>query len=216
MVCLGDVAATGPRPRECLARLGALGCAVVLGNADAWLLDPTRREGADEETRRFEDIDLWCAGQLGPDDREYIRTFRPTVEVALGGGETLLCFHGSPASYHDSILAATPEHELERMLGGRGALVLAGGHTHVQLLRRFGPSLLLNPGSVGLPFEIARETGELFNPPWAEYALVTWEEGRLGVEVRREPVDAAAIIDDILGSGMPHAQWLAADWRTPG
>jgi predicted phosphodiesterase len=37
IVCLGDVAATGPQPRETLARLRRLGCPVVLGNADAWL-----------------------------------------------------------------------------------------------------------------------------------------------------------------------------------
>ena len=37
--CLGDVLAEGPQPREVLARLRALGCPVVLGNADAELLD---------------------------------------------------------------------------------------------------------------------------------------------------------------------------------
>ena len=40
IVCLGDVAATGPQPRQAVERLRALGCPVVMGNADAWLLDP--------------------------------------------------------------------------------------------------------------------------------------------------------------------------------
>jgi hypothetical protein len=39
LVCLGDVAAGGPQPREALARLRELGCPVVLGNADEWLLE---------------------------------------------------------------------------------------------------------------------------------------------------------------------------------
>jgi predicted phosphodiesterase len=36
IVCLGDVAAGGPQPREALERLRTLGCAVVRGNADEW------------------------------------------------------------------------------------------------------------------------------------------------------------------------------------
>jgi len=32
VVCLGDVAATGPQPHETVARLRALGCPVVMGN----------------------------------------------------------------------------------------------------------------------------------------------------------------------------------------
>jgi Calcineurin-like phosphoesterase superfamily domain len=35
LVCLADVAAGGPQPREALSRLRALGCPVVMGNADA-------------------------------------------------------------------------------------------------------------------------------------------------------------------------------------
>ena len=38
IVCLGDIAAGRPQPRDALERLRALGCAVVRGNADEWLL----------------------------------------------------------------------------------------------------------------------------------------------------------------------------------
>src|SRR5918911_3132157 len=96
LVCLGDVAATGPQPREALDRLRELGCPVVMGNADASLLDPTRPETADEVGRRIADISHWCAAQLSPADRERVRAFPPTLELPLGGGRTLLCFHGSP------------------------------------------------------------------------------------------------------------------------
>jgi len=40
IVCLGDVAATGPQPVETIEAVAALGCDVVMGNADEWLLDP--------------------------------------------------------------------------------------------------------------------------------------------------------------------------------
>lgn len=34
IVCLGDIAAAGPRPGETIARLRELGCPVVRGNAE--------------------------------------------------------------------------------------------------------------------------------------------------------------------------------------
>src|SRR5258708_31692588 len=63
VVCLGDVAATGPQPHAVIERLRATGCPVVMGNADVWLLNPQLSETEDEATRQIEEIDLWCAAQ---------------------------------------------------------------------------------------------------------------------------------------------------------
>jgi predicted phosphodiesterase len=89
---------------------------------------------------------------------------------------------------------------------------MAGAHTHEQFFRRLDQTIILNPGSVGLPYETVAAGGAR-NPPWAEYAVLTCETGRLNVDLRRVPVDQAAIRQALLGSGMPHAAWWAADWR---
>src|SRR5215216_2301905 len=70
IVCLGDVAATGPQPCGVLRRLRELGCPMVMGNADAELLDvsPPAPE-TDEDARRIADISRWCAAQLDDADR---------------------------------------------------------------------------------------------------------------------------------------------------
>lgn len=212
IVCLGDVAATGPQPRQVIERLRALGCPVVMGNADAWLLDPQPFEADDQDMRRIEAIDGWCAAQLAPAELVYLRTFQPTIELLLGAGGTLLCCHGSPLSNTDIIRATTPDDELERMLGDHRPTVLAGGHTHTQMLRRYRDLIVLNPGSVGLPFEQNSTTGRTRNPPWAEYAVVDWGDGKLSIRLRRVPVDVAAIVQAARASDMPHAQWWASDW----
>lgn len=124
---------------------------------------------------------------------------------------TLLCCYGSPRSN----TATTPDTELDTMLGGVRAMIVACGHTHEQMLRRFGELILLNPGSVGLPFQVDRQTGTVRNPAWAEYALIRWQSGALGIELRRVPFDARAVIAAARTSGMPHARWWAADWETP-
>ncbi|MEJ7841568.1 MAG: metallophosphoesterase family protein [Rubrobacter sp.] len=200
VLCLGDVAATGPQPRETVERLRELGCPVVMGNADAVLLAPIP-DVDDEEMRRVLEIDRWCSEQLSSDQLDFIRNFRPILNTSLDPQNELLCFHGSPGSFDDVIVATTPEDELDRMLAGHGATVMAGGHTHEQFLRWHGGTTLINPGSVGL------------DPPSAGYALVSSEDGRLGVEFRRLPLDIEEVRQAALGSAMPHAEWWAAFWE---
>jgi len=66
---------------------------------------------------------------------------------------------------------------------------------------------------VGLPFERKKLTENIYNPPWAEYALVIWENASLSIELKRVPVDIEAVKMAILESGMPCAAWWARDWR---
>ncbi len=215
VICLGDVAATGPKPHETIERLMELGFPTVMGNADEDMLRPLRPVSAakaSEDARRVSDIDRWGAGELSEKHLEYIRTFRTTVEVALEDGRSLLCFHGSPRSNTDVILSTTSEKELGAMLSGHtGADIMAGGHTHAQMMRRHGKSILVNPGSVGLPVDGEGEAAH--NPPWAEYAVVSSGDGASSVEMRRVAVDVEAVWGAALGSGMPHAEWWASDWK---
>ena len=213
VVCLGDVAATGPQPHAVIERLRATGCPVVMGNADVWLLNPQLSETEDEATRQIEEIDLWCAAQLSENDLAYIRAFQPTVGVSLDHSTKLLCFHGSPRSNTEVIETTTPEDALAEMFSGYPALVMVGGHTHVQLLRRYGEAFVLNPGSVGLPFERKRLSEDVYNPPWAEYALVGWESASLSIQLKRVPLDITAVTRAALESGMPHAEVWVKDWR---
>jgi len=137
IVCLGDVAPTGPWPREVLARLRDVACPVVLGNADDELLHPRpAASDGDDDTRRIREIDRWCAAQLDDADRTFIASIQPTIELPLGPGLRLLCCHGSPTSYNDVIRATTPDEALDTMMAGHDGEVIAGGHTHLRLLRQ--------------------------------------------------------------------------------
>lgn len=213
LVCLGDVAATGPRPREALARLQALACPVVMGNTDAWLLNPEPWPAEDEDARAVLAVELWGAGQLTETDRAFIRTFRPTVEVPIGAGQTLLCYHGSPRNYTDVIRAATPADVLDEYLAGIDARILVGGHTHEPMVRVFGEKLLVNPGSVGLPrIQVGNEA---WNPLWAEYAVLEARNGQLSVDLRRAPVDFERLRNSVVESDMPYGDLWLRDWRRP-
>lgn len=206
LVCLGDVAAGGPQPREALARVRDLGCPVVLGNADTWLLDGFPREPSErgDDVASLAAIVEWARDQLRADDRRFLSSFRPVVERRLEA-ERLLCFHGSPRSPNERILAMTGESELEAALAGHPASIHAGGHTHLQLLRRIGQRLLVNPGSVGLPLACAATV-----PSAADYAIVEVEPGAAAVEFRRIGVDGDAVMGAAMATDMPHAREWAA------
>jgi predicted phosphodiesterase len=179
VVCLGDVAEGGSQPAEALDRLARLGWPVILGNADAFLLevDPSSPEPAtDEQLERR----AWTLGQLSDAQLEQIRAFVPTLDVEVDG-LTLRAFHGSPRSYDDVVLPETPDGVAERLLGGSGVDLLAGGHTHLQWTRYVDGALYVNPGSVGLAYD--RFDSEPVPIEVAEYALVTGGS----VEFRRVP-----------------------------
>ncbi len=213
VVCLGDAVASGPQPRQVIELLARHADGLVLGNTDAFILDPRMTADADEDTQRWEIIDTWCAVQLGRDDINFMQTFSPTLEITLDDGIQVLAFHGSPRSFHDRILATTPDVELDAMFGSPTATVLVGGHTHIQMLRRYNNHILLNPGSVGMAYTTTAN-GSIINPAWAEYAIVECVGGSLSVDLRRVPFDRAVVAQAILASGIPYAEWLAKGWVT--
>ena len=207
IVCLGDLAAGGPQPHEVIARVRELGCPVVRGNADRWLLEGLP-PGPSAETRRLGAVVAWARARLAPDDLDYLAALPQTLSVGATDGPSLFCFHGSPRADIDSLLATTPDAELDQLMAEAPQATLnAGGHTHLQLLRRHRDRLLINPGSVGLP--LGSLTASPAAPPlpaWAEYALVR-DDCALEISFRRLPVDVAALA--AATASMPCPTWAA-------
>lgn len=214
VVCLGDVATIGPQPRETLTRLKTLECSFVAGNHDAALLDPDAALRYQIAPPLIPSLH-WCAGQLTGDDLHFLRSFQSLIEISLGDGASMLCFHGSPRSNIDMILATTPAEELDTLFADRSATILAGGHTHIQMLRRHRGKLILNPGSVGHPFlETAPPGAAPVLLPWAEYTIANWVRGILSVELRRVPFDMAAFSEAIRLSDIPIKDWLMEQYSS--
>jgi predicted phosphodiesterase len=205
IVCLGDVATIGPQPREVVARLRALDLAGITGNHESYLLNPDLiYEDADAPPWLGEMMD-WCTGQLSSADFDYLRSFHPLIEIPFDAEVSLLCFHGSPKSNSDMILATTPAAELDEMLAGHVATVMAGGHTHVQMVRQHNGVMIVNAGSVGEPLEQMPVEDATCILPWAEYTIVSWVDGLLGIESRRVPIDLEAVKGAVSTSDMPDA-----------
>jgi predicted phosphodiesterase len=213
VLCLGDIAQGGAQPHETIERLRALDCPVALGNADAFLRPGGDVEAIENARENISDALLevrsWSMSRLSDDDRRFLDRLVLTEETALDGGRAMLCFHGSPRSFDDVILPETPQEEFAAMMGEDRPLVLAGGHTHLQQMRRLDRSLFFNPGSAGFAYD-RHLTPESFGPDsWAEYAILEVEEGHVAIEFRRVPYDVIAVVRAIRASGHPYAESTA-------
>ncbi len=211
LICLGDVATLGPRPTATLARLRDLGCPIVMGNTDAWLLVAPHADRAVP----LRELTAWTVAQLTDADRAFIRAFPPTLTIPLDSGATLLCCHGSPRSYDEVIAATTPAEALDAMLVSHdAATVVVGGHTHVQLVRRHEGRQIVNVGSVGLPGTGPGTPDLPLNRgvAWAEYGILDLDEGRVGIDLRRLPLNLDRVLAEGRASGMPHFDWWRALW----
>lgn len=218
MVCLGDAIQGGPQPLQVVERLRQLGCPVVMGNADAWLL--TGEESGDEQIapdrlQAMNEVRLWSLAQLSAADRAFIAAFQPTVELALADELRLLAYHGSPKSFDDVILPDIAQKKLAAYLDGYAADVYCGGHTHVQFVRRIGagPQIHFNPGSVGRAYAHHQADAQFRNDPWAEYAILTVASGRCALAFHRVPLDVTALIASYEQSGRPHAAAAIAEYQ---
>ena len=212
LVFLGDAAATGPEPHKVLTRLKSKNPVCVMGNTDEWLLNPTPRVNPEPEVKIVEEIDSWCVNQLTDSDRDFLRSFRHTARIGLGGDATLLAYHGSPKSNREGVYPNATPQELDEVLKGERATVMAGGHLHLQFLRHFRDSILLNPGSVGLPYELNPTKGTVVMPPWCEHAVITFEDGKLDISLRRVPVNPNEVVKSISASSMPHRKEFIENW----
>jgi diadenosine tetraphosphatase ApaH/serine/threonine PP2A family protein phosphatase len=173
----GDYAALGAWPLETLARLRELSPAVwIRGNWERWLATPS-------DIPDLEFLHSSAEWALGLVDEHTVAELSRLPQSAVLDG-TCFC-HGSPLSDMRSFMPEPADDE-EELAAGASESRLVFGHTHIQFSRQ-GPGevALVNPGSVGLPFD---------GDTRAAYALIS-DDGEL--ELRRVEYDhegvAAAI-----------------------
>lgn len=218
MVCLGDAIQGGPQPADMVQRLRDLNIPTVMGNSDAWLLSGVETDAHLISEERRQKLNLgreWSLSKLSEEDRTFIRSFQPTITIPLAQGSRLFCFHGSPTSFDQFILPSTPEDEFQEIFRSFAGAVCAGGHTHLQFMRRLRDSqnFFFNPGSVGVAYnhEQAGDSGYL--DPWAEYAILTVDSMMLSLEFRRIPLDLNKLAEIYRHSDKPFAETAMEQYR---
>lgn len=211
--CLGDLAAFGPRPAECIRRIKGLAEAdegkkfrVIGGNTDRYLLTgerptfaPAKDEDAFKQLARewgIRDSALnWGTGQLSYEDYEFLKKINGhELSKKIDGYGYVIGYHAIPGNDETNLTPETPEDEARDYFLDREGWLGVGGHTHRQMDRDLGRWRAINVGSVGMPFDVKGQ---------ASWGLFTFENGQVQVELRRVPFDVESVVADFEAVGYP-------------
>jgi predicted phosphodiesterase len=192
IVLAGDIA-SGPQPVETLDLLVGLGERVVWvrGNADRELVEMARKAFEGEAP---DAVSPWAAQQLRADQVELLAVLPTTVTI----GDALYC-HATPRDDEEMVLVDSPISRWAEVFGGLPEEIrtVVCGHTHMPFARQVDRRLVVNAGSVGMPY----------GAPGPSWALLTPD----GVQLRRSAMDSAKAAERIVAeSSYPGREaWVA-------
>jgi predicted phosphodiesterase len=194
----GDLASGGAHPADIIDQVRTLGWPGVRGNTDEMLWAPQR-------------LAEYAAAnpKIAPLLARIQETIPPTV--ASIGEERLRWLEGLPPLYSQpgfSLVHASPgdcwrapmpnasEGELQSTYASLRAPIVVYGHIHQPYIRRLPSMTVANTGSVSQSYDGDRR---------ASYLLMDGES----LTIRRVEYDVESEAQDLLRSGLPHADWLA-------
>ncbi len=194
----------GPQPAEVLDRLVALGERAVLvrGNADRELLQMSR--GLDIGLND-DPVSVWGAKQLGAAHQELLDGMPESVTLEVEGFGPVFFSHATPRSDEEIVLV---DSRIARWVDVFADLpervqTVVSGHTHMPFMRLVDRRLVINPGSIGLPYGRAG----------AHWAVLDHGLASLG----RTLIDRDELITETAArSQLPNARtWLEETVRQP-
>lgn len=194
IVIAGDHAA-GPQPVEVLDALQALGERAVLvrGNADRELVTVARGGSSPHPESR------WAGAQLRTDQVELMAGLPHPVVVEVDGFGPVLCCHGTPADDDAVVLVDSQLERWAEVLRDVPDAVrtVVCGHTHMPFVRLVDRRLVVNPGSIGMPY----------GRPGGAWALLRGGQ----VSLRHTPVDVTDAVARIVAesSYLDRAAWAS-------
>ncbi len=196
IVVKGDIA-SGPQPVETLDLLASLGDRVVWvrGNADRELVAVARGEHSPYA------ISNWAGRQLRADQVNRLDRLPHPVRLEVAGFGPVLFCHGSPRADDDVVLVDSPLQRWAEVLAGLDTAVrtVVCGHSHMPYQRYVDRRLVVNPGSVGMPYGRP-------GPHWALLASG-------GVQLRRTVIDPDELADRVVAeSAFPEATAFADNY----
>ncbi len=202
VIVAGDMVGRGPLPRACLELVLRMrderGWQVIRGNHERYVLvfEQERQRpdfptsGPQYEVSRMA---AWTHSQVA-DMIPQITELPEHLTLDLDG-ERLAIYHASVRHDRDGIYRGAPLDEVRAQIDPSAA-VFCAGHTHTPLVRQVDSTLVVNTGSVGLPFD---------GDTRASYARLTRERHGWQARITRVRYDVGATEQAFVQSGMLEA-----------
>lgn len=198
---LGDICYRGPEPKRSLELVRSLDADVIKGNADEWVVRGVREgEVPDTALDMMKREGEWIVSQLDRADVDYLKELPEEIRGELGQGLKFHAFHATPESLFQVMLPDTDDQEVQSVMMRADADLYVYGHIHKAFVRYVNGKVLMNLGSVGLPFDGVAK---------ASYGLVEVDDqGGFTTSIQRVPYDIEKVVEQYKEVGYPNVEMM--------
>ncbi len=187
----GDLVGRGPLGSQVVDMVRDMGWRSVRGNHEDYTLEFRRQSVPQAWLSDMEwAASRWMAQEIEDHHAEYLDALPFTLTAETE--PSLRLYHGSPRSYREGIGEWTAADKLREHFDAIDEPLLVCAHTHRPMVRELADGLVVNVGSVGLPF----------NGDWrAQYVIFTHKPAGWEVDFRQVAYDRDAFLKAYETSG---------------
>jgi len=191
----GDIVNRGPRSSCCLQQIEEKrhnsGWQVIRGNHEEYVIE--RDQPNDPKSGPFYEMirPIHFAYNQLHGDISVLKALPQQISLDYGSAGEVRMLHASALGNRDGIYPETNDCQLEKKIAPPPAVFITG-HTHRPLVRSLNGTLIVNVGSVGLPFDGNTRAG---------YAKIVWQNRTWQAEIIRLEYDLQTAEQDFYTFG---------------
>lgn len=197
---LGDICYRGPEPKKALELVRSLQADVIKGNADEWVVRGVKQGEVPETALEMMNKERdWIFSKLESTDIEYLSQL-PTELKLVEQGIDIYAFHATPASLFEVIPQNAEDILLQdKVLSKQDSAIYLYAHIHKPYIRYLNGKVIMNIGSVGLPFDGVAK---------ASYGLISIHETGFSTSIERVDFDTEKVMKQYIESNYPNTEMM--------
>ncbi|MBP1995567.1 metallophosphoesterase family protein [Paenibacillus eucommiae] len=197
---LGDLCYRGPEPRRSLDTIRTLDTKVIKGNADEWVVRGVREgEVPDKALVLMNSEREWTVSQLDPADLDYLKDLPTELHLEIEG-VSISAYHATPESLFEIVPGSSEDAVLQaKLMSAADSTIYVYAHIHKPFIRYIGGKVLINIGSVGLPFDGLAK---------ASYAIVEVDHKRISTSIERVAYDIEKVVQLYQEVNYPNSEMM--------
>lgn len=199
---LGDICYRGPEPKRSLELVQSLNTEVIKGNADEWVVRGVREGEVPAKVLALMNSERdWTLTKLNQTDIDYLQNLPDQIHCEAEGIK-INAFHATPDSLFEVVLPDTEDQLIEsKLMKENDCDIFIYGHIHKAYIRYINGKVVMNIGSVGLPFDGMAK---------ASYGLVEIENGHIRTAIQRVKYNLDTVVDLYKTENYPNAEMMSA------
>jgi putative phosphoesterase len=183
----GDFQNRGPNPREVTEFVAKSGWTLLRGNHEDYVIRQSQKFQSQDVTDYYNWLPARWTADLTGDFVESIKQLPIATTFQGPDSHSITIAHGSSRSNNEGFFPKTTEAKAKEMIGDDPPGLLCVGHSHIPFVRQIQPTLLVNVGAVGFPFDGDRR---------ASFGVMTWGSDHWQVEIRRIEYAVEEVVEE--------------------